>query len=294
MIIRHADFATTHAMRGGDVMIDDGAEDIGQGSRPNWREPANYKALLTVDRAGWAWTWLRRNPDYIARMAGRAPTHPLVLPGSGVPILSAADGDDASAWGCTFAEMPSRRCAEARIFWRSDWDASVVAVEARPISAGDADASHRGGFGRWATVLQPADGGESLLLSDGTHRLQLEITSGTLLAGPVCLRYEISGFRHVEPKTLTLRRLLLLCRLGRFPLGLFPPEPRARRWVLALQAYDGMRAGASQRDIAVALFGEKAVRDDWCGRSEYLRLRVQRLLQLAHRLVTGGYRELLK
>jgi hypothetical protein len=149
-------------------------------------------------------------------------------------------------------------------------------------------------FERWATILRHDGGQELLLLSDGEHHLQLEVIAGSLLAGPVCLRYEISGFQHVEAKTLTLRRLLLLHRLGRFPHGLYPPERRARRWAMALQAYDGVMAGASHRDIAMVLFGARIVRDDWYGRSEYLRLRVQRLLHVAHVMVEGGYRDLLK
>jgi hypothetical protein len=62
----------------------------------------------------------------------------------------------------------------------------------------------------------------------------------------------------------------------------------------ALQAFDAMQAGASHRHIAAALFGESIVRDDWSGRSDYLRLRVQRLLRFAERLVKGGYRDLLR
>ena len=30
------------------------------------RDPENYKHLLELDRAGWAWEWLKRNPDFIA------------------------------------------------------------------------------------------------------------------------------------------------------------------------------------------------------------------------------------
>jgi len=93
-------------------MTEDAVEDIHPGSRPNWREPAHYKPLLKLDRAGWAWKWLRRNPDYIARMAGRAPNLPLVLPGSGVPVIPATDADDASDWGLRFrrsAQPPLRR-----------------------------------------------------------------------------------------------------------------------------------------------------------------------------------------
>lgn len=87
-------------------MKEDGAEDVGQGSRPNWREPEKYKALLKLDRAGWAWKWLRRNPGYIDRMAGRPPKPPLILPGTGVSIIPASNADDASDWGLRFRRSP--------------------------------------------------------------------------------------------------------------------------------------------------------------------------------------------
>lgn len=169
----------------------------------------------------------------------------------------------------------------------------MLAVETLPVQRGDGDAFDIRRFDRLATVLRCPDGHEHLLLSDGVHHLQMEVTAGSLLDGPVCLRYELSGFKHIEAKTLTLRRLLLLRRLGRFPHGLYPPERRARRWVMALQAYDALQAGATHREIAAALFGERVVKEDWCSRSDYLRLRVQRLVRTADRLVNGGYRDLL-
>ena len=196
--------------------------------------------------------------------------------------------------GCTFAEAPVRPVTDACIFWRADCDASVLAVETLPVPRRDGDAFDVRHFDHLATVLRCPDGHEHLLLSDGVHHLQIDVTAGSLLDGPVCFHYELSGFRHIEAKTLTLRRLLLLCRLGRFPRGLFPPERRARRWAMALQAYDAVQAGASHRDIAAALFGEKIVKEDWKGRSDYLRLRTQRLVRTAEKLVNGGYRDLLR
>jgi hypothetical protein len=190
--------------------------------------------------------------------------------------------------------VPIRPVTDARIFWRADWDASVLAVETLPVPRGDSEAFDICRFDRFATVLRCPDGHEHLLLSDGLRHLQLEVTAGSLLDGPVSFRYELSGFEHVEAKTLTLRRLLLLRRLGRFPRGLYPPERRARRWAMALRAYDAVQAGASHRDVATALFGEKAVKEDWDGRSHYLRLRVQRLVGTANNLVNGGYRNLLR
>lgn len=169
----------------------------------------------------------------------------------------------------------------------------MLAAEALPVAASDPDAFDIRRLAPLATVLRPSDGREFLLFSDGCHHLQLDIVDGSLLAGPVRLRYALSGLRHIEAKTLTLRRLALLYRLGRFPRGLFPSEPRVHRWVLTLRAYEGRMAGASDRDIAEVLFGRNVVRDDWCGGTGYLRLRVQRLLRRADGLVNGGYRDLL-
>lgn len=169
----------------------------------------------------------------------------------------------------------------------------MLAVETLPAPRGDDDTFDIRRFGRLATVLRCPDGHEHLLLSDGERHVQIEVAAGSLLDGPVCFRYQLSGFRHIEAKTLTLRRLLLLRRLERFPRGLFPPQRRAHSWAMALQAYDGLRAGASHRAIAATLFGDGIVREDWSGRSDYLRLRVQRLIRTANKLVNGGYRDLL-
>lgn len=121
----------------------------------------------------------------------------------------------------------------------------------------------------------------------------MEITEGTLGDGPVTLHFEVAGFHNLSPKLRTLARLEALHRLGRFPRSLFPQETGALKWARALQAYDGMVAGASQREIAVALEGESFVRDEWNGRSDFLRARVQRLLQLGRKMVNGGYKTIL-
>lgn len=170
----------------------------------------------------------------------------------------------------------------------------MLAVEASPAPRGDADAFDIRRFYDLAVVLQCPEGNEHLLFSDGDHHLQLDLTAGSVRDGPVCFRYELSGFKYVDAKILTLRRFILLCRLGRFPCGLYAPERRARRWMLALQAHDGFKSGARQREIAAAIFGDKIVREDWCGRSDYLRLRVQRAIGYGRSLVNGGYRDLLK
>ncbi|WP_158259940.1 DUF2285 domain-containing protein [Phyllobacterium phragmitis] len=141
------------------------------------------------------------------------------------------------------------------------------------------------------TVLRSSDG-EHVLIAEGPRCIRLDVVAGTMLAGPVRLDYHLSGFTGIEAKVLTLRRLLAMWRRGRLPRSLYRPERRGRRWAMALQAYDGARAGASQREFANALFGEQRVREDR-RKSDSLRRQVQRLILTADKLVNGGYRELL-
>lgn len=166
-----------------------------------------------------------------------------------------------------------------------------MSVEATPLAADQADAFDIRQFEHLAHVLR-CDGYEHVLFSDGLRHLQLGVTMGTVLDGPVYLRYALSGLRGVETKVLTLRRFCHLCRFGRFSRTLYPPERRAPRWAMLLRAWDGIQAGASQREIAATLFGENAVHRDWA--AGFLRTRVQRLIRGAEKLIGGGYRQLLQ
>lgn len=177
------------------------------------------------------------------------------------------------------------------MFWHPDANPGVLAVEVRPVAPDHADAFDIGQFGHLATVLRCDGDCEHILFSDGARHLQLAVTAGSVLNGPVRLRYGLAGFRDIEPKVLSLRRFAHLCRFGRFPDSLYPRERRAARWLLMLRAWDGAQAGATQREIAAALYGERAVREDWS--AGYLRTRVQRLIRGAEKLIGGGYRELL-
>lgn len=59
-----------------------------------------------------------------------------------------------------------------------------------------------------------------------------------------------------------------------------------------MQALDGHLAGASERDIAIAIFGQCMVTEKWHGDSE-LRARVRYLIRRGRNLMSGGYRSLL-
>jgi hypothetical protein len=170
---------------------------------------------------------------------------------------------------------------------------AVLPVEASPASRSEVDAVDVRHLRNSVIVLRPGDGLEHVLLRDDTFGIQLELRKGSLLEGPVRLRYDIAGFDGVGAKLTTLHRLLALRRLRRFPRSLFPPERRAHRWIVALRALDASRAGANPREIAAGLFGQDTVRTDWHSESDYLRSRVRRAVTAGEQLANSGYLSLL-
>jgi hypothetical protein len=199
------------------------------------------------------------------------------------------------AGGSTFAERPDVAAPEARIIWHADLDPGTLQVLAIPVRAGDPDELNPESLKAWLAVATDSDGHEHAVLSDGWRHIRLDVEAGSLAEGrPVLLQYRLMGIASAGPKVLPLRRLLDLCRRGRFSASLFPRDRRVERWLALLQVHDALRAGASQREIAAALFGEARITGDWRQASDSLRSRVRRLVREAHSMARGGYRSLLK
>jgi hypothetical protein len=93
---------------------------------------------------------------------------------------------------------------------------------------------------------------------------------------------------------LPLRRLAAFCRGRCFAATLFPPDRRLARWLECLRIADARAAGASYRDIAIALYGEPRTQADWVGGGRSLHSRVRRLVATARTMASGGYRDLLR
>ncbi len=252
-------------------------------SWPDWRDQAAYASLLNADRSLFAWEWLRRDPEY--RAAAEAALS------EGARTRQAPSG--AERFGLVAFEAPDLTVPEARPMWRSDVYRFVLPVDVRrgAVPAGDTiDVARMSDLAR---IL--ADGGaEHLLLSDGLRSIRLDGPSGAFTSGPVCLRYSIEGLMAAEAPLLALRRILALCRTGRFSRSLHPREVRARRWILMLRAYDGLIAGADQRQIAEQLFSNSVVEPHWRSRESCVRSQAQRLVRSARQFAAGGYRWLLR
>lgn len=247
----------------------------------SWANEKAYVALTQADRATFAWEFARRQ---FVRQTATAPASSLLsdnitlLRGGGNPVLP----------GLCFALPPSGSAMIATVQWSWQYDASVLPIVA--LTAVD-------GFDLRALALPVTllrqGGVEHVLIADGTARLRLAVLEGTLARGPVRLRYPLPiGHRH--PHLLALRQLMTLRETGRLMSGFCLPGRRAPRWTMVLRAWDAHCAGLSQRDIACLFWGHERVDADWNGRSDYLRMRVYRMVRTARYLVHDGWPRLLQ
>ena len=167
----------------------------------------------------------------------------------------------------------------------------MIAVPSDP---SDPDSIRTESLTPWLAIATDGAGREHAVLSDGWHRIRIDVEEGSIACQEaVLLHYRLLGIASAEPKILPLRRFLELCRHGRFARSLFPRDPRVDRWLTVLRVHDALAAGASQREIGGALFGDDRILLDWKSDADSLRSRVRRLVRDAHVMARGGYRHLL-
>lgn len=224
----------------------------------DWRDASAYEWLDDCGRPAFAWEWLRRRPDY-----------------------QAAAGE-AEACAETFA-LRNRPPIEAdartaRPIWTAAVDPCLLIGTARACSHG------KGNFDlsrvtESRTLTVTADG-EHWLFGTAARPLRLDIRSGNLCGGPVALSVHVARFDAAA--VVALSRLVSLAREGRLRRSHFPVERRARRWSQVLRVHDALLTGASQRDIADALFGTAGIAN-WRVNAAPWRRRSQRLVEAARR-----------
>jgi hypothetical protein len=249
---------------------------------PDWTNPAAYAPLLRVERAGFAWEWLRRRPDYCSA-ARRA--------------LDRADVDfsiedpRALAWNLHAFEDPDLAAPEARPVWTAAAHPWVMPAIARR-SAANADSLDLAQFDS-LTRLVASRRGERLLLSDGSRSIRLDLRGDSLRDSTVSLSYELGGIQALERPLLLLRRLRAFVAAGRFVASLHPPPGRAARLIQLLRAYDGLRTGARHFDIADVLLRRGLERGRWRVHSPSVRAQAQRLARAARHMADSQFWALL-
>jgi len=239
--------------------------------RTDWRFEAGYLYTLELDAIGLAWEYLRRNPRYTQECDTAT--------------------NSAQTWHLHAYEDPTRDARSAQPAW--------IPIASRMLRVIESDDPTTVVFSLWRLP------GAKTLCRCGRNLL-LTITTGAevwrLLLSPTLgegchLAFQLPG--GVDPRISTplISRVNAFMSSRRrpkpFPSGAsYRPERDALLHMQTLRALDADAAGATHRDIAVALLGSEAVHERWC-RDGDLRSRVRYLLRRGHKLVSGDYRRLL-
>ncbi len=241
-----------------------------------WCVSASYLYTLHLDHASLAWEYLRRNPAYRSAYGDCLPLRP----------------ESPERWRLLWLEDPrlDARLAHPR------WDPTPRAcatLTADPDQSVDADR-----FELWrlpGSKVITHDGRLLLLtvnLADRIVRLRLDrsVQEGAPIAyvvpsGARAQRYWRLSQQHAPPSHCGV---IERDRVGSNGGGLRLRIMHMR----ALQALDGALAGATLREVAVAIFGAERVEHSWNPDSE-LRAQVRHLIARGHALMRGGYRRLL-
>lgn len=233
-----------------------------------WAVSAAYLYTLDLDGPALAWEYLRRNPAYQSDWR---------LQRSLVP------------WGVHRGEDPARDAREAQPLWITAPDALL---HVRGSTVRRSAASPR--FDLWLVPgrkrLVLGDASLTLLAEVSSHRLQVSLAGDLGDGEPYAVTVPLGRSLRGQLDAFNMQALALR---GVTPSAM-PVRASSRAALLhlrALQALDGLQAGASHREIAQVLFGAETVAKRWQADGE-LRAQVRHLLRRAEAYMHGGYRAL--
>ncbi|MBX3494124.1 MAG: DUF2285 domain-containing protein [Parvibaculum sp.] len=258
-----------------------------------WQEPDRYEWLTRLSVHGLAWEFLRRNPAF-GQIERPVPVRRTIS--SSLSILQT--GYDAGAadafWGLLIYESPDRDARNADIFWHPDVCGSVLPV----ISSIDTVSVRERYFDirklRCNVTILRNRSSQNVLFRNNGRFLQLTVAGDCVMRPVQILANVLPGNSRINTRWRSLRRLDDLVRTKALRSEMYPPAMCAWRLSRVLQALDGHLVGASQREIAVALFGVDRVEEDWAHPGAHLRDQVRRTIKRGRDLMNGGYLKLLR
>jgi hypothetical protein len=252
-------------------------------------DPASY------DAGDWAFEFLRRNPEYRADWRSSVPRH--------VPYITLSEGTRllrlrrrfprAERWGLYAFADPSLPARRAPVFWHLDALKRAVRLRAKPSKSREsAEHLSLSDFKVDRVAAIGVDNVPLVLMKGPGSHVPVEISGIAVLTGPFAPVFEIDGLLDLNAQTELLKRLhrftiLAPATNGRAAFGI---DERLQHALIAL---DESLAGKSYRQIAITIFGEKRVTEEWHGASQFLKDRTRRLVAKGTELMKGGYRDLL-
>jgi hypothetical protein len=247
------------------------------------------------DGGDWAWEFLRRNQDYVADWRSSVPRH--------LPYVTLKDGTQllrlrrrfprAERWGLHAFPDPKLCARQAPVFWHANVLKRVVRLNAAKPNEGE-DVAQRtlAEFKADRRAVIGVDGVPLVLMKGRGVHVAVDIRGLSVLTAPFEPVFELRDLGDVSGQAELLKRLQRFTEPAP-KAAQRPPFATDERLHHALIALDESLAGKSYREIAITIFGEKRVAEQWYGPSLFLKDRIRRLVAKGTELMKGGYRDLL-
>jgi hypothetical protein len=263
-------------------------------SQTDWTDRQQYGWLTTLPLRSFSWEVVRRVPAYGAAWERQRSAQTMEEVKRGVHILTVPQESFGSAWGLLGPlEDPRLDARAATVFWDPKACPAVLPALALPDEGGDCvDLLPANHAYRVAVYDQPYEGRQQILFADQGRFLQLDVRGTPILQAGRLLPDLLSSAENITARADAARQLADLVKHRALRPQLHPPAKQGLRLSIVLQALDGELAGASHRDIAIALFGAEKARAGW--RSRSMRDKVANAIKYGVFLMNGGYRKYLR
>ena len=245
----------------------------GDSRSPAWCASAAYLYVLRLDRSCLAWEYLRRNPRYA--------TDWQTPPVDGVPV--------SLQWGLGAFENPYLDARVAEPMWRPrpKGEFHIVPLEEAPPG--------NSRFDLWTVPGKKtlSHDGRRLILSLRGWGCGMRIALDTHLCDGNAFGYVMPS---PAPTVQPAKRFdtMISSSAGRGARASATAVGRdAIMHMRTLQALDGVRSGASQREVASALFGVDQAMALWIPDGE-LRARIRHYIRRGRELMSGAYMHMLR
>lgn len=255
----------------------------------------NCEPGAALDMSDWAWEFLRRNPAYRSDWRASIPRR--------LPIVTLRDGTRllrlrrryprAERWGLFAFTDPARAAPAAPVFWLPEIHGRLIRARgSREKSSAVGAAAPLATFaGRRFAAIGIDSVPVVTVKGHGLH-VALELHDLPVLTRPCSLVFELDRLDDLSRHTECLKVLQRFTKPSAAEASgsIFGNDERLRHALIAL---DESLAGKTYRQIAISLFGEQRVAEEWRGVSQFLKDRTRRLVAKGHELMNGGYRDLL-
>lgn len=191
------------------------------------------------------------------------------------------------AGGCTFAENPTRSCAQALPLWSAAVDPCALTATARPKSRGGI-AFDVAVWADRACVRVDLAGRELAAITISGRSFRIDIVAGTLQRGPVALEFHLRAVPGIALQIDAMCAFLDVTGVATAPRRPLDRDRRLQHLIEALRVLDALRDGASLREIGAALLGGERIARYWPGDGDHLKSWVRRRVALARTLEHAG------